>query len=199
MVGFNEILAAAREKGAAAYCDWPRKGVADLTKLMPIPDDVGRQGKDVKHFMSRSYRESAQKRYADILSQRTPAQWERTCPFDVDINTDLFPGAGHGAFPIRDIYKLDMSTWNKGKEAPNRPQLMLHRLISPIPKNDIKGHIDIVMKGDGWKIQEINWSRVVASRAMVEKLRGVTGISASTVNQSNQKAVRSNPSTTYYS
>ncbi|KAG5925635.1 hypothetical protein E4U42_004109 [Claviceps africana] len=154
--------------------------------------------------------ESAQKRYADLLSQRAPDQWEHAPQFDVDINNALFPGAGHGAFPVLDIYKVDMSRWNEGKEVPDRRQLLLYRPISPIPRNDINGHIachafetdrnsltmianhmgygmnmgvaatlsccffvhtnpeDAVMEGDGWWIQEINWPRVVAGRAMME-------------------------------
>ncbi|KAG5997563.1 hypothetical protein E4U43_002613 [Claviceps pusilla] len=85
--------------------------------------------------------ESAQKRYADILSQRAPDQWDPAPQSDVDLITALFPGAGHGAFPILDMYKVDMSAYNEDKEVPDRRQLMLYRPMKPIPKNDINGHI----------------------------------------------------------
>ncbi|GAB0132391.1 hypothetical protein EsDP_00000829 [Epichloe bromicola] len=85
--------------------------------------------------------ESAQKRYADILSQRAPDQWEPAPLSDIDIITSLFPGAGHGAFPMLDMYKVDMSEYNENKEVPDRRQLILYRPIKPVPKDDVNGHI----------------------------------------------------------
>ncbi|KAG5925185.1 hypothetical protein E4U61_002299 [Claviceps capensis] len=85
--------------------------------------------------------ESAQKRYADILSQRAPHQWEPAPQVDVDMITALFPEAGHGAFPMLDMFKVDMSAYNQDKEVPDRRQLMLYRPLKPIPKDDINGHI----------------------------------------------------------
>ncbi|KAG6036343.1 hypothetical protein E4U41_005750 [Claviceps citrina] len=85
--------------------------------------------------------EPAQKRYADILSQRAPDQWEPAPQSDVDIITALFPKAGHGAFPMLDIHKVDMSAHNDGKEVPDRRQLMLYRPTEPMPEDDVNGHI----------------------------------------------------------
>ncbi|GAO17079.1 hypothetical protein UVI_02003510 [Ustilaginoidea virens] len=85
--------------------------------------------------------DSAQERYADILSQRAPDEWEAAPQSDIDAITALFPGAGHGAFPMLDMYKVDMSTYNQDKEIPDRRQLMLYRPLKPIPQDDVNGHI----------------------------------------------------------
>ncbi|KAK2605879.1 hypothetical protein QQS21_003719 [Conoideocrella luteorostrata] len=84
---------------------------------------------------------SAQQRYASILSQRAPDQWEPAPQSDIDTITYLFPGAGHGAFPILDMYKVDMSAYNEDKEVTDRRQLILYRPLNPISKDDINGHI----------------------------------------------------------
>ncbi|KHO01233.1 uncharacterized protein MAM_00234 [Metarhizium album ARSEF 1941] len=85
---------------------------------------------------------SAQKRYADILSQRAPAQWEPAPQSDIEAITSLFKGfKGHGGFPLLDMYKVDMSEYNSDKEVPDRVQLMLYRPMKPVPKDDVNGHI----------------------------------------------------------
>jgi acyl-CoA thioesterase len=85
---------------------------------------------------------SAQKRYADILSQRAPDEWNPAPQTDIDAITFLFKDyKGHGAFPMLDMYKVDMSEYNEDKEVPDRRQLILYRPTKPIPKDDVNGHI----------------------------------------------------------
>ncbi|PTB81738.1 Thioesterase/thiol ester dehydrase-isomerase [Trichoderma longibrachiatum ATCC 18648] len=84
---------------------------------------------------------SAQERYADILSQRAPDEWEPSPQLDVDAVTTMFPNAGHGGFPILDMYKVDMKAYNASKAVPERRELILYRLHKPIPEDDANAHI----------------------------------------------------------
>jgi acyl-CoA thioesterase len=86
-------------------------------------------------------KQSAQERYADILSQRAPDAWDASPQLDVDAVTVLFPNAGHGGFPILDMYKVDMTGYNADKEVPERRQLILYRPHKPIPEDDPNAHI----------------------------------------------------------
>ncbi|KAF7563674.1 hypothetical protein G7046_g429 [Stylonectria norvegica] len=84
---------------------------------------------------------SPQKRYHDILGSRAPTEWD-TCPqADIDAVTAAFPNAGHGAFPVLDMYKVDMTAFNKDKHVPERRELILYRLLKPLPKEDTNAHI----------------------------------------------------------
>lgn len=85
--------------------------------------------------------ESAQQRFADILSQRAPDAWEASPQLDVEAVTDLFPNAGHGGFPMLDMYKVDMTAYNAGKDVPERRQLILYRPHKAIAKDDPNAHI----------------------------------------------------------
>ncbi|KAL7946994.1 thioesterase-like superfamily domain-containing protein [Trichoderma barbatum] len=84
---------------------------------------------------------SAQERYADILSQRAPDEWEASPQLDVDAVTAMFPNAGHGGFPMLDMYKVDMRAYNADKEVPERRELLLYRPFKPIPEDDANAHI----------------------------------------------------------
>ncbi|RFU76670.1 hypothetical protein TARUN_5610 [Trichoderma arundinaceum] len=84
---------------------------------------------------------SAQDRYASILAQRAPDEWDASPQLDIDLVKDAFPNAGHGAFPIVDMYKVDMTTFNAGKPVPERRELLLYRLHKPVPASDTNAHI----------------------------------------------------------
>lgn len=84
---------------------------------------------------------SAQERYADILSQRAPDQWEASPQVDVDAVTRMFPNAGHGGFPMLDMYKVDMKAYNADKDVPERRELILYRPYKPIREDDPNAHI----------------------------------------------------------
>ncbi|GJN82368.1 hypothetical protein PLIIFM63780_005908 [Purpureocillium lilacinum] len=85
--------------------------------------------------------QSAQEIYADILSTRAPHEWDLSPQTDVDIIKDLFPNAGHGAFPILDMHKVDMTEFNAGKPIPERRELIYYRLMKPLDEDDVNAHI----------------------------------------------------------
>ncbi|KAH7304799.1 thioesterase-like superfamily-domain-containing protein [Stachybotrys elegans] len=85
--------------------------------------------------------EPPQTRFASILNSRAPDEWEPSPQADIDKLRELFPNAGHGAFPIVDMYKVDMRGFNEGKPIPERRELLLYRLLKPIPKEDVNAHI----------------------------------------------------------
>lgn len=84
---------------------------------------------------------SPQQRYAKILSSKPPTEWEPSPQLDVDAVRKLFPDAGHGAFPILDMYKVDMTAFNANKSLPERRELLLYRPLEPIPEQDVNAHI----------------------------------------------------------
>ncbi|UKZ76998.1 hypothetical protein TrVFT333_004714 [Trichoderma virens FT-333] len=84
---------------------------------------------------------SAQERFADILAQREPDEWEASPQLDIDIIKDAFPNAGHGGFPIVDMHKVDMKLFNADRPIPERRELLLYRLHKPIPTEDANAHI----------------------------------------------------------
>ncbi|KAL6859532.1 thioesterase-like superfamily domain-containing protein [Trichoderma novae-zelandiae] len=84
---------------------------------------------------------SAQERYADILSRRAPDEWDASPQLDVDAVTTMFPQAGHGGFPILDMYKVDMRAYNANRAVPERRELILYRPHKPIPEDDANAHI----------------------------------------------------------
>lgn len=86
-------------------------------------------------------KESAQERYAAILSQRAPDEWDASPQLDIDAVTALFPNAGHGGFPMLDLHKVDMKAYNADKQVPERRQLILYRPHKPISQDDPNAHI----------------------------------------------------------
>lgn len=84
---------------------------------------------------------SAQQRYADILAARAPGEWPVSPLADIDLVRDLFPNAGHGAFPILDMHKVDMTAHNAGRPVPERRELVWYRLLEPLPRDDVNAHI----------------------------------------------------------
>ncbi|KFA54312.1 hypothetical protein S40293_04820 [Stachybotrys chartarum IBT 40293] len=82
-----------------------------------------------------------QVRYAAVLASRNPWEWMPSPQVDIDMLRDLFPNADHGAFPMLDMYKVDMSEINKDKPVLDRRELLLYKLLEPIPKEDINAHI----------------------------------------------------------
>lgn len=83
---------------------------------------------------------SPQDRYRDILS-RPPAEWPHCPQADIDVVTQFLPDAGPGAFPVLDMRKVDMAAYNADKPVPDRRELILYRLLKPLPKDDVNAHI----------------------------------------------------------
>ncbi|CAM1509818.1 Fc.00g001530.m01.CDS01 [Cosmosporella sp. VM-42] len=84
---------------------------------------------------------SPQKRYESILSSRLPTDWDPAPQADIDAVKASFPNPGHGAFPILDMFKVNMTSFNEGKHIPDRRELILYRLLKPLPKDDVNAHI----------------------------------------------------------
>ena len=84
---------------------------------------------------------SAQERFADILSLRAPDEWDLCPQSDIDLVKEMFPNPGPGAFPILDMHKVDMTAYNADRSIPERRELMLYRLLKPLPKEDVNAHI----------------------------------------------------------
>ncbi|KAK7210615.1 hypothetical protein V2G26_017793 [Clonostachys chloroleuca] len=82
-----------------------------------------------------------QKRFASILESRAPDEWEASPQADIDLLRETFPIKGHASFPILDMYKVDMTEFNKDKAISDRRQLILYRLYKPLPAEDVNAHI----------------------------------------------------------
>ncbi|RBR20707.1 uncharacterized protein FIESC28_05224 [Fusarium coffeatum] len=80
-------------------------------------------------------------RFGAILSSRRPDEWDPCPQADVDALKAKFPNEGHGAFPILDMYKVDMSAFNADRSIPERRELIYYRLLKPLPREDANAHI----------------------------------------------------------
>lgn len=84
---------------------------------------------------------SPHERFAHILSTRRPDEW-KPCPIvNIDVVHDQVLERRHGAFPILDMYKVDMTAYNEGKAVPERRELIFYRPYKPIPQDDPNCHI----------------------------------------------------------
>ncbi|KAF3025991.1 hypothetical protein E8E14_015047 [Neopestalotiopsis sp. 37M] len=85
---------------------------------------------------------SAQTRYADILSLRPPWAWDPAPLVDIDgIVAALGTSRMVGKFPVVDMRKVDMTAFNEGKPLHERRELLLYRLLAPLPDTDPDVHI----------------------------------------------------------
>lgn len=84
---------------------------------------------------------SPQQRFAHILASRAPTEWPPSPAADIDIVREAFPDKDHGTFPVLDMYKVDMTEYNSEKLLPDRRELILYRLMNPLPKDDLNAHI----------------------------------------------------------
>ncbi|KAH8178529.1 thioesterase-like superfamily protein [Sarocladium implicatum] len=85
--------------------------------------------------------QSPQERFAHILSQRLPDEWPPCPQIDLDIVTASQADKDHGTFPILDMYKVDMSSYNDGKPVADRRELIFYRPCHPINTDDVNAHI----------------------------------------------------------
>ena len=81
------------------------------------------------------------KRYEDILKSRLPTEWDPCPQADIEAVNEILPNQGHGAFPVLDMFKVDMTTFNEGKPLADRRELLLYRLLKRLPKEDVNAHI----------------------------------------------------------
>ncbi|KAI1082915.1 acyl-thioesterase [Whalleya microplaca] len=84
---------------------------------------------------------SAQSRFAEILGSRPPSAWDPAPLVDIAKIVASLPTREVGSFPIVDMKKVDMSAFNKGKPLHERREIMLYRLLAPLPAEDPDAHI----------------------------------------------------------
>ncbi|ETS79771.1 hypothetical protein PFICI_09624 [Pestalotiopsis fici W106-1] len=85
---------------------------------------------------------SAQTRYAEILSLRPTWAWDPAPLVDIaGIIAALETSKLVGTFPIVDMRKVDMTAFNEGKPLHERRELLLYRLLAPLPDADPDAHI----------------------------------------------------------
>lgn len=83
---------------------------------------------------------SVQARFADILSSRPPSAWKPSPDVDIDKYVAEFPVQGVSTFPAMDVRKVDLSAFNKGKPLHERRELLMYRLIAPLPADNPDVH-----------------------------------------------------------
>ncbi|GAW26940.1 putative acyl- thioesterase II [Rosellinia necatrix] len=78
---------------------------------------------------------SAWRRFAAVLGSRRPAQWDPAPAVDIAGVLDAIPGARRavGMFPGLDMRKVDMRAYNAGRPFHERRELVLYRLLAPLP------------------------------------------------------------------
>lgn len=84
--------------------------------------------------------DSVQKRFASILSSRRTQDWPPSPLVDIDAVVSIVGNHHVGAFPIVDMKKVDMAAFNEGKPAHERVELILYRLLKPLPSDGTDGY-----------------------------------------------------------
>ncbi|KAK3902937.1 thioesterase-like superfamily-domain-containing protein, partial [Staphylotrichum tortipilum] len=82
---------------------------------------------------------SPQSRFADILSSRPAGAWPPAPPVDI---TGMVEQAGPdqmGRFPVAEMRKVNMSGYNAGRPVHERRELLLYRLLKPLPSDGTDG------------------------------------------------------------
>ncbi|CAK7272930.1 hypothetical protein SEPCBS119000_005383 [Sporothrix epigloea] len=87
------------------------------------------------HSLSANRQDDAvQQRFASILAQRVPAAWDPSPPVDTDLLIDTLGVRDVvGTFPMVDMKKVDMTAFNAGRPLHERRELILYRLLAPLP------------------------------------------------------------------
>ncbi|KAI0385868.1 Thioesterase/thiol ester dehydrase-isomerase [Hypomontagnella monticulosa] len=84
---------------------------------------------------------SAQTRFAEILNSRPASEWGPAPHIDIAQTVDLFPMKNPGSFPAVDMKKVDLTEYNKDKPLFERRELLLYRLLAPLPADHPDSHI----------------------------------------------------------
>ncbi|KAK3994224.1 thioesterase-like superfamily-domain-containing protein [Cladorrhinum sp. PSN332] len=82
---------------------------------------------------------SPQERFKSILDSRNPADWAPAPPVDLDGVVSLVGSDQVGTFPIVEMRKVDMTEWNESRPVHERRELILYRLLKPLPANEGDG------------------------------------------------------------
>lgn len=169
---------------------------------------------------------SVQDRFASILASRPPEDWIPAPPVDIDLITDAVPRDFVGNFPAIEMRKVDMRDFNTGKPLQEQRELILYRLLEPLPADNPSAHVmahvyesdrngllmflnhlgmgrdyghvaslshsivvhtnpeGVVMKGDGWWVQEALFSKSDAARGLLHsKIWSPAGVHVATCYQ----------------
>lgn len=78
-----------------------------------------------------------QQRFASVLAQRPPSAWDPSPPVDIDVLLNVLERRDVvGTFPMVDMKKVDMAAFNDEKPLHERRELILYRLLAPLPANN---------------------------------------------------------------
>lgn len=83
--------------------------------------------------------DTPQVRFAGILAQRKPQDWPPSPPADIDGVVRLVGDDIVGTFPMVEMRKVDMTAYNRGKPVGARRELVLYRLLAPLPADGAGG------------------------------------------------------------
>ncbi|KAI0130038.1 acyl-thioesterase [Xylariales sp. AK1849] len=89
----------------------------------------------------RAQEPSVQSRFSEILSSRPPSAWDPAPLVDITSIVMAWPTRDVGTFPAVDMKKVDLTAFNEGKPLHERRELLLYRLIAPLPETDPDSHI----------------------------------------------------------
>ncbi|KAK4154937.1 thioesterase-like superfamily-domain-containing protein [Chaetomidium leptoderma] len=101
----------------------PPSFTAICSLKLPEPDSVGVSTQE----------DPPQKRFASILSSRAPSDWPPAPPVDITGMVELAGADQAGRFPVAVMRKVDMTAHNAGKPVHERRELMLYKLLRPLP------------------------------------------------------------------
>ncbi|KXJ95256.1 thioesterase-like superfamily-domain-containing protein [Microdochium bolleyi] len=79
--------------------------------------------------------EPPQQRFRDILSTRPPSAWDPSPLSNVESVNAQLPTREPGTFPGLHMHKVDLSAFNNGKPLHDRRELLLYRLLAPLPES----------------------------------------------------------------
>ncbi|KAI1461841.1 Thioesterase/thiol ester dehydrase-isomerase [Annulohypoxylon moriforme] len=80
-------------------------------------------------------------RFFDILNSRPPSEWDPAPHVDIAKKLDDFPMKNPGSFPAVDMKKVDLTSFNEDKPLCDRRELLLYRLLAPLPADQPDWHI----------------------------------------------------------
>lgn len=83
----------------------------------------------------------AQSRFADILGSRVPGEWDPSPPIDIASIVAAVPRDFVDTFPAVEMRKVDMTPYNEGRPVHERRDLVLYRLLAPLPASDPNAHV----------------------------------------------------------
>lgn len=84
---------------------------------------------------------SAQSRFAEVLRSRAPSAWDPAPSIDILGLLKFLPRDFVGIFPTVEMRKVDMEAYNEGRPMHERRDLILYRLLAPLPTDDPNAHI----------------------------------------------------------